>query len=420
MSKSCCACAAGFILGLTLQGCGDSAPATVPTSTAPPPPPPLTHVPNSALMFVGRWYTEDDRMKTSWGQSIVAQFSNSTRVSLTMRGSSGPQGTNFFTYRVDDGEWTKVEGKGGDMLLADGLDPTVEHTVRFGKCDESSDGILDFEYLELDDGYTAGPPAARKLVYHAIGDSITAGFKAECAAIGSSCDDTTAATENVYKTYVRHLADSWGTDDWSVVARTGVGVGDIMVPPDNPTILADHKILEHYKCREWWSGGACLHQWDFSSEDRQPDVITINLGTNDYTYSTVAGPVDETFTSNYVELVQFVQSKHPAATIFIISPLQLTINGPMPNRPPNKWTHMKENIKAVVANISSDKVIFVDTGDRADPPLDLSTDFVDDTHPTAGGHEKFAKLLEAVMTPVIRKNYPGLLPSAEQAQPVIV
>lgn len=340
------------------------------------------------------------------------RFSRSTRVGLTL----GPGETDlYYSYRVDDGDWMKVQGTSDRMMLAEDLDPSTEHVVRFGKCDESSDGVLDLVNLELDGGYTVSSQP-EQLVYHAIGDSITAGFKAECSAIddgGPECAALSHATENIYNTYVRHLADAWGTDLWSSVARTGAGVGDIYVTTTGgQQVRADRKMLDYYKCREFYGGPECYDPWDFASEVRKPNIITINLGTNDYTYENF--PSDETFQGLYVELIQFVQNLYPDALVFCIAPLQYTIAGPRAGAPPNKWTSMVDNVKAVVDTIASDNVIFIATGDASDPPLNLETDYVDDTHPTAGGHAKFAEFLEPLMTPAIRQKFPDLLPEARE------
>jgi lysophospholipase L1-like esterase len=323
-------------------------------------------------------------------------------------------GKSYFSYQVDDGNWTTVEGIDGTIQLASGLDLNSEHTVRFGKSNEPQDsGIFDFDHLELDEGFTAAQPP-RKLVYQAIGDSITAGYRALCPPLnngGSSCGST-AETENEYSTYVKHLAEAWGTDDWSAVAVSGVCVA---ASRSTGTGCMPHTILDYYKCREFMFSGECQHPWDSSMDQQKPDVITINVGTNDYALTGENPPDNADFQSNYVELVHSIQDLYPEATIFVIAPLQWTINGARDGSH-NMWDDMHDNVKAVVDTIASDKVIYVPTGDLSHPPLVSGQDYSDNTHPTVEGHMKFAKFLEEFMTPVIRQNYPELLPQAEQAQ----
>ena len=154
-----------------------------------------------------------------WGQSVFARFKGSSAVSVKLNG-----GGLYYSYRVDNGPWKKILVQQGTVTLASNLAKQEEHTLHFGKSDESSYGAMTFSDLVLDHGFTALDPGSPKLTYEAIGDSITAGFKVDCHPGGGY---PSTANEDQYETYVSHLADAWGTDDWSVIARSGIGVGPV-------------------------------------------------------------------------------------------------------------------------------------------------------------------------------------------------
>ena len=81
---------------------------------------------------------------------------------------------------------------------------------------------------------------------------------------------------------------------------------------------------EEWPCREYWAGweGSCPSLWDFSSW--QADVVTINLGTNDFAFG---NPTQEEFRNGYRSFLQQVRSKYPNALIAAIEPIQHSCNG---------------------------------------------------------------------------------------------
>lgn len=348
-----------------------------------------------------------------WGQSVFARFEGSSAVSVKLKGNG-----LYYSYRIDNGPWKKIQVRQGTVTLATGLSKKDVHTLHFGKSDEASYGTMIFYDLVLDQGYTALDPEAPKLTFEAIGDSITAGFKADCLPGGKDSSGKTCipsqSNEDQYETYVAHLADTWGTDDWSVVARSGIGIGNV--------VGAGGTSLEEYKCSAWTelTYNRCK-EWDFSAERRQPDVIMVNLGTNDYAFG---NPALFTFQSGYVELVKFVRSKHPHATIFCLCPLQYSLNGPLGGSDQEtwdgvnstaqgrdkKWETMRDGVRGAVKQLGDPKVVYVPTGTPDDPWMDGASEYSDWTHPTVDGHTHFAKLLADVLTPIIRRNHPLALP----------
>ena len=117
---------------------------------------------------------------------------------------------------------------------------------------------------------------------------------------------------------------------------------------------------------------------DFSSW--QPDVITINLGTNDH-----SAPCDTTlFETRFNSFLTELRDLHPQSWILVLRPFR---------------GYFEDNEKKIVEERKKDgdkKIAFIDTTGWLTAP----EDFTDGTHPNPQGHQKAAEKL----APVI-KNY---------------
>jgi lysophospholipase L1-like esterase len=244
----------------------------------------------------------------------------------------------------------------------------------FGRSDEASYGHTTLHNIILDKGGVAmDPPPRRGFVYEALGDSITAGFKVT----GSPA----AMTEDVFKTYEYHLAQHWGVDDWNVVARSGIGIVER---------VDEHAFHKQYECASF-EFGACTKPWDFSQ--RIPDVVSVNLGTNDYTF---ASPTLQQFTQQYKDLIARIRGTAPQATIFAMIPIIYSCIG-------GKYSTMRDGILHAVEQLQDPKVHIIETGSQSDQWLNCGSEFSDWTHPTVVGHKKFAERLAQEMDPLLPK-----------------
>ena len=178
--------------------------------------------------FGGRWWRDDDGMKHSWGVgTFVVRFRGSS--ALAVRMASSWVGA-YYTCRVDGGPEVKLfhDSKMEHFRVAAGLSPSEEHVARCGRNNEASWGPTLVRGVALDPGgellRAADPNAGSALLrYEAIGDSITAGFKVTAA---SAAEPATIANQDVFQTYVRYMADAWGTSDYNVIAKSGVSILD--------------------------------------------------------------------------------------------------------------------------------------------------------------------------------------------------
>jgi lysophospholipase L1-like esterase len=184
---------------------------------------------------------------------------------------------------------------GNDYVLASDLQPGP-HRVEVYRRTEASFGATQFLGFDFGAGGALLPPSPVSRRIEIVGDSISAGYGNE----GISPCDFSADTENHYLTYgaiaARALGAELSTVAWSgkgVVYNYGTDVDEPMpflygrTLPQDPTSTYDFAI--------------------------QPDVVLINLGTNDF--STDGDPTPELFAAEYSALLTSIRAAYPDAFI---------------------------------------------------------------------------------------------------------
>ena len=170
----------------------------------------------------------------------------------------------------------------------------------------------------------------------------TAAIEASLSAVQTSQD--------VFKSWVRHVADAWNTTDWRVVAKSGIGV----LPNEFGLGMKDR-----FPCRQW-SSLWCTTLWDFQLW--QADVVLVYLGTNDFH---LGSPSGAEFQSAYVEFLMLVRSKYPQAMVLCIVPLLYSCSQE------SKWQTMLESLTEAVKGLEDKKVRLQFTGPtKKDKPIE--------------------------------------------------
>jgi lysophospholipase L1-like esterase len=145
-----------------------------------------------------------------------------------------------------------------------------------------------------------------------VGDSITCGY-------GVDDEDQTHSfstkTEDTTKTYAYKTAEALDAD-YSMVSFSGYGIISGYTNDDNK--VSAQTVPQYYTKLgySWSSNGNFVPaniDWDFSK--RQPDVVVINLGTNDDSYCKNKDDRCEDFQQTYVEFLKTIREKNPDATI---------------------------------------------------------------------------------------------------------
>ncbi len=174
--------------------------------------------------------------------------------------------TTYFTVYIDGERQPKrfsVEVGKGELYVAH-FKEEGEHTIRVVKQTESNYTLCLMQYIRLD-GKLGTAPKQNDLYIEFIGDSLTCGM----GNIGdnSSPNPQTPKWEDATQSYAYMLAEELGAD-YSIIAQSGIGIAGGWSNYPMATYYTAHSYTRDKDTKQ-----------DFS---RVPDIVVINLGTNDY------------------------------------------------------------------------------------------------------------------------------------------
>lgn len=192
-------------------------------------------------------------------------------------------------------------------------DTEQEVTIRIKKLSEaamSTVGILQIA-VHAADGIKPTPPNLHTIEF--IGDSITCGYGVDDE---YELHSFSTATEDVTKTYA-YLTAQQLQADYSMVSYSGYGI--ITGYTENDQKLTTHLFPDYYD-KVGKSDGkfddTLLPQdlcWDFKK--LVPDLIVINLGTNDDSYTKDDIGKQTEYAQEYVEFLKMVRQSNPHTSI---------------------------------------------------------------------------------------------------------
>lgn len=185
----------------------------------------------------------------------------------------------------------------------------VVRVVKLSEAPMSSVGIKKIEVTSYGD---IKPTEQKEHLIEFIGDSITCGYGVE--------DEVkehhfSTKTENVTKAYAYKTAMALGAD-YSMVSYSGHGI--ISGYTDNGEKVTEQLVPSYYTklgytYTTYLAQQAIDVEWDFSQ--RQPDLIVINLGTNDESYTGTDAAKRQEYETEYVAFLKTIRQKNPDATI---------------------------------------------------------------------------------------------------------
>lgn len=257
-----------------------------------------------AIRVVGRTETGPaaGSIQYSWpGVNIQASFVG-TQASMAVNDASA---NNRVTVVLDGGTPKTFALASGQstVSLASGLANVAHQIVIWRNTEASPGGVTTFSGLT---GFSPGgtllpPPAAPSRRIEMVGDSLTVGAGVEGNA---TCTGGIDAYTNNYLAYGSIAARALSADVVTV-AYSGIGVyrnfgettptaASLTMPRRYPYAIPDTAL------------------WDFSLY--QPQVVVINLGTNDFG----AGDPGTPYETAYVSFVQTIRGKYPDAYFVLI------------------------------------------------------------------------------------------------------
>ena len=250
--------------------------------------------------------------------------------------------------------------------LADGY-----HTVRIEKRTEGQFGALcEFLGFDFPGGKAAAAPARPQRYIEVMGDSITAAYgnMAFANAGGFKLEE-----EDYANSYAKFTADYFGAYA-TVLGWSGGGLTRDIVGRREPVFRNDI----------FWRTNALNTRKDYTFA-QQPDVVVINLGTNDFQDTAMALPENfaAEYQAHYIEFLEEIRKVYPDTHI-------VCAMGPMTMEP----------VPYVQAAVKARN----DAGDKAVSYCDLSYDGTDlkesekwgaDMHPSVLGHWEMSRKLIA-------------------------
>ena len=333
------------------------------------------------IQYTGRIsFTNPERPAFNFpGIQIRAAFEG-TSLRMLAKPNSG-----YFMAQIDKAEPFKVAFRGErDSLvtlataLADGV-----HTVKLMYAIEGYEFFPEFWGFVLDEGKKlVDAPALPSRKIEFIGDSITCGYGNEGLKKEEHFD---YATENHYYSYASITARNLDAQHW-VVARSGIGAYRNYNGPKtgNPesNMLAQYEHIGYAWKPELRKEATFLSEkWDFNRY--QPDVVCINLGTNDLSTSNYDVKL---LKQNYHKLLKTVRQHNPNTKIVFLTGTMLY----------NKEMELQRQILnevAAEAKKAGDKEIY-----RFDmAPISGDEWYGNDWHPNVYMDEKMAGELTAYL-----------------------
>lgn len=320
----------------------------------------------STIHYLGRFdFSTPGEAAYEWsGSGFDAHFQGTgIAAKFTTEASTG-----YLEVVIDDGTPKLVTYAGGTdvtVSLASGLTAGTHHVQLFRRT-EADMGIERFLGFTVTGGalVASPPPYSRKIEF--IGDSITAGYGDEGA--NRNCKFS-YGTENDYLTYgaltARALSAERHSNAWS-----GIGMYR-----DNAGITKDQMPVLYERTLPSEPGS----QWNFSQWI--PDVVVINLGTNDYAKS---DDPSQPYTTAYLAFLEKLRSHYPRAEVFCAM-------GPLWVKDLSQWQDALEAIVKARNDRGDNRVHFV-SFDLEDCDTDISKCGCD-WHPNLEEHQKMADAL---------------------------
>lgn len=172
---------------------------------------------------------------------------------------------------------------------------------------EANNGTIGVAGITVNSDCTVpvSPTAKKNMTIEFIGDSITCGYGVEGKSNG---EQFSTGTENFMKSYAYLTAEKLGAD-YSAVSYSGYGIVSGYTSGDKN---ADSLVPPYYdKVGKLFGYDT---EWDFDSH--KSDVIVINLGTNDSSYTSIdvetRGPE---YQEAYFDFLRLVREKNPDSYI---------------------------------------------------------------------------------------------------------
>ncbi|MDE6420785.1 MAG: hypothetical protein K2K87_09695, partial [Lachnospiraceae bacterium] len=239
------------------------------------------------VKMLGRTHNENGVLWLAHSASGVEFTVKGTQCSVKIVGDSmtGAEGSQarFVAYvdgeRVLDEMITQREA----VYEIFSYETEKEVTVTLVKVSEAANSILGIDEIIVAAADSIAPTAEKNLKIEFIGDSITCGYGVDDENRDHHFSTNTEDATKAYAYKTAQLLDA----DYSLVSYSGNGI--VSGYTSQGVKVSEQQLSKKYECFavSYGSGAdgfkASSIDWDFSRFT--PDIVVINLGTNDYSYT---------------------------------------------------------------------------------------------------------------------------------------
>jgi hypothetical protein len=313
-------------------------------------------LPASALHAFGRTFLTDS--------GHIELISSAAHVGFSFTGTqceiaayiNDPTGHLYLQYELD-GTYQKRIKISGDSIkpIVIAAPENGAHTVWLFKATEALTGPIFIEKITGQGLKALQRPKAPLIEF--IGNSITCGAAADPSEV--ACDAGVYHDQhNAYMAYGPRVARALKAN-FILSSVSGIGIYRNW-NSDGPTMpqVYDKSDFQYEGTRQW------------KFESYKPDVVSIALGTNDYSDGDGTQPRlpfdSVVYVNNYIKFVQHVKSKYPEATIALLS--SPMINGESRLQLQNCLTAVKQVIDGLYPAAKPVAVFFLNQCRQEDAP----------------------------------------------------
>ena len=273
------------------------------------------------INIYGRSYLSDGKLKLDHTTNGVDLFFKGETLSVTLKASAN----SYMRVFIDDdteGRRLAVSIGTKSYVVAQGLE-AGNHKIRIVKITEMQDATWEVQSFSAEGFFAA--PAKSELKLEFIGDSITAGY----GVLGKQSDQKTIMNSDASKTYAYLTAQKMNAD-YSVIAWSGICTKAPLWGPGMDVLYGDVS-----------KSNTADYAFDFN-----PDVVVINLGTNDQAYLQQNSGYAQQFPVDYKDFLTFVREKNPDAYI-------ICLYGMM-----GKDTTIDSGIRTAVSEMNDTRIVY--------------------------------------------------------------
>lgn len=305
--------------------------------------------------------------------------------------AADPAQGNWINVIVADTIYRRLQlrkGKQGYLLT---IPSNTKKVITLVKATEAFVGEIKFYGIESSNFMDSNTlPVQNKKNIQFIGNSITCGYgnmaSIKAPPAGNPLTGFHSENENAYMSYAMQTARNLNAVPM-LVSFSGMGIYRNF---DGDTIETMPNIYDRIHLQNKNSA-----KWDHSQQ--VPDIIVINLGTNDYFEESRNEPLnDSVFVQTYIKFVEHLISNNSQAKI-------ICANGSMLN---DGWPEGKKCWSRIQANLKSVQQHFQAKGNRKIYTFFFtpqSAPYGEDYHPSLATHTKMAEELTTFIQTVVNK-----------------